>query len=161
MIGTHIGTHWVLISANGCQVPTLRCQCRAGCRPCWIQRPTSWTREKWGSKRISDMMIWWTKNHSHHILMGFVSWILMNQVLYWNKATHSADPFCRLADMGLSNWAFQTDLCVQRASMTLITDPQISTVFLCCGTSAKHWKKTRSEGKTSSTLALYLFCLGF
>ena len=91
-------------------------------------------------QRITVTISWW-------VSYGFMSWILMNQVLYWNKATHSADPFCRLAD-----------LCVQRASMTLITYPQISTVFfLCCGTSAKHWKKTRSEGKTSSTLALYKF----
>ena len=58
---------------------------------------------KSGDPRGSQRCLWWTKNHSHRILLGFMWLISMNQVLYWNKATYSADPFWRLADMGLSN----------------------------------------------------------
>ena len=91
MIWNDWNSHWNTLGLNFCQlmpsvtpwpheVPTLRCQGRAGCRPCWIQRPTSRTREKWGSKRMSDMV---DKEYQRITvtISWWVSWVSCHE--YW------------------------------------------------------------------------------
>lgn len=76
----------------------------------------------------------------------------MNQVLYWNKATHSADPFCRLADLCAKSF-HEAD--------------HLSSNFNCffCVVALLQNIGRRREVKAkpvaaSSTLALYNFLLG-
>lgn len=146
MIGTHIGNHWNTLGLNFCplmpfmvtpwpdEVPTLRCQGRAGCRPCWIQRPMSRTREKWGSKRISDMV---DKEYQRMTQSPYPDGFHMVSCheYWWIRFSIGTKPHIVL----ILSVAWQ--ICVQRASMRLITYPQISTVFFVLW----HFCKTLEE----------------
>ena len=166
MIGTHIGTHWVLISANWCpqwRHDLMRFRLSGASAVPDVAHAES-KDQRAGPAKSGDprgSQIWWTKNHSHHILMGFMSWNVMN-IDESGFSIGTKPHIVLILSVAWQIWACQTGLfkqiCVCKElpwRWSLILKFQL---FFCV---VALLQKTRSEGKTSSTLALYLFCLGF
>ena len=163
MIGTHIGTHWVLISANWCpqwhhDLMRFRLSGASAVPDVAHAESKDQRAEKWGSKRISDMV---DKESQSPYPDGFH--VMKCHEYWWIRFSIGTKPHIVLIlSVAWQIWACQTGLfkqiCVCKElpwRWSLILKFQL---FFCV---VALLQKTRSEGKTSSTLALYLFCWGF